>query len=1626
MPPYNLTFPAVGYNKNKNKFLNVDTNAFNNDTYWFDKHNIPVYNPSLIDPTNDYFSISPLLNTDNNNVSASRELGLLDAANLVNHVGTNFINDKSPSSVLRGAGYTAADIALPGLGTAMRASDSIINGASKAISNGYHNNTIDNISKVYDYIPGGKVMQIPLAVGNRLFGSKLNKSYIDSYNNELNNYNKWSSTADDYDVLSADLSRMPELSALSGAKVGSDGPGLFGMFKPNKAKKEYDLLSRKTDETNKLRSDKIDTAIGNVAANQNRNMSMNYRSNFACGGRLFDDGGNLHVNGLDFSNPLMYINEGGTHEINPNQGVPISINQQDGQPNLVEEGETIANGDYVFSNRIQIPDEVAKKLGVPKGKTFAQASKLIAKESEELPSDPIIKRALEENLMYLQTAQEQVKQSQAEQEKALQAILTGQYADGGTIHIKEQNKGLFTKVAKRAGMGTQEYARHILANKDDYSSTLVKRANFARNAAGWQHGKGGHMFQDGGENDNNNQQVVHLPGAELGVNNQYMIPTDMIIGGEGLLKDNYDGARVDESLLDGYVYNKKLNKYINPKLDRTKYPGLWTDEMWDMYGDTHGKFYNDAEWKQEEGKRYQQRQDLNKKAIFNIGAELTGLPAMYRVATNQAEDWTDYASLLPFFKVGKAAKLIDNLGGAEKVAEKLLKIEKNGYKVNKATGRIEAFGKSFKSQKGAEKYARYLKGELDKLKNKPINKNTTLSNNTKTTNLNDGYYPTESDIATAKEIANNEIKPPVVGELYEYKIGNYSFPNKRVVYDTKKDAEEFLDALHENVISPGPDEVFLTNMFPSNKVTYKQLKEARKASKQGLETAKKQGRPIDISNPVNPEDNPLVKLYKKGSQAFNNIISDAVERRKYNKQVPQIYNTRHRLLPTWANYILDNSGYIGRNLVLPGVGVAGQFLYDTFKPSSLDKKRKEIEAAGLTQEDMDNRRKQGKELTRLNGMASSLLDGTDIEDSLISFLRDNISDLKNKEDDEIKKLINASADPVPIPDVNLHTTIQSYIDQLNEAVRQEQERRKKKEEEDLPNEQETMSKKQINTNTQKPTNTQQYNNVKTNNNDNIFEGSSGTWALGGNLYDTGGHLYQTGGDDISNSPNTNEQGYIYGDADLNWDYNNWYNPFDWGDAYDQAQMINKGYSRNTAWDNLEPNDFWKNVYIPALRNNQEVRNDYIKKQKEYNPNFFTDYDSWNSVKRQQVFSNIMKGKHSFKDLASNQKAWGVGARMRARAGKRYKDEDGHWINPKDLNNYDIIDEGVTQPLDKELGAIWTDYTVRKKDNPNNNFNNRIINKNNTVDTDVSKVKRSPLPYVNDSLRYAPIGINTASLLYNTRPVDYTSADAYEQYAREIGNPVDMPISTTGSYRRRNPFDEEYITNIINQNNAANARAGYNISGGNRAMQMGAQSARDLANQQALAQNNYTAYLANRKDDEDVATFNRYTDMHNKSAINARNQALASLNSSRDIASKDALIKAALYRQSLRDQRDAAIANDLSLLSENLSGLGKEAWMENYIRKMINWGVMEPTADMLEEMKNTNGNTKSTKTTTKKSTATTTSNKKNSKRKIQSVMDYIMTPELQEGARKYKSKEREKEENKRLNMVLKTLRGEPLI
>lgn len=149
------------------------------------------------------------------------------------------------------------------------------------------------------------------------------------------------------------------------------------------------------------------------------------RATFAANARKWKhaDGGPLESNGIIWPSELMFINNGGTHEQNPNEGVQIGVDNK-GVPNLVEEGEVIY-GDYVFSNRLKVPKEVRKELKLGKKDiTFADAVEKFAKESEERPNDRISELGLRANLDKLIPVQEGIRNNKQSSEKNL-------FNDGG-------------------------------------------------------------------------------------------------------------------------------------------------------------------------------------------------------------------------------------------------------------------------------------------------------------------------------------------------------------------------------------------------------------------------------------------------------------------------------------------------------------------------------------------------------------------------------------------------------------------------------------------------------------------------------------------------------------------------------------------------------------------------------------------------------------------------------------------------------------------------------------------------------------------------------------------------------------------------------------------------------------------------------------------------------------------------------------------------------------------------------------------------------------------------------------------------------------------------------------------
>lgn len=151
-------------------------------------------------------------------------------------------------------------------------------------------------------------------------------------------------------------------------------------------------------------------------------------------------GGDLFAYGGQMKSQLTSFDSGGSHQSNPNGGI-LQGTGANGQPNLVEEGET-KHEDYVFSDRLKINPQISKDFKLPKGlngKTFADASKYLNREAKDRPNDPISNNGVKAQLAKLTAAQEGLK---AQQQPAQGIPMEGQpnvnilaqgYANGGFI-----------------------------------------------------------------------------------------------------------------------------------------------------------------------------------------------------------------------------------------------------------------------------------------------------------------------------------------------------------------------------------------------------------------------------------------------------------------------------------------------------------------------------------------------------------------------------------------------------------------------------------------------------------------------------------------------------------------------------------------------------------------------------------------------------------------------------------------------------------------------------------------------------------------------------------------------------------------------------------------------------------------------------------------------------------------------------------------------------------------------------------------------------------------------------------------------------------------------------------------
>lgn len=324
---------------------------------------------------------------------------------------------------------------------------------------GYKDKNIkENIGKVYDWLNGNKkfgeaqkkaiLQMIDMESGFNPSAGKSHKGLFQLSKDRQKDYKDWSASGNTKgtDDITKQLNYM-EYSLDKADGIGFSAKNVMGS--------DLDDWDGVKNTVAAVQQPEAEPSYSYLAQNGLDSMSDNLGSYaLARGGHIRAEGGGLATNGANFTNGLTQINEGGSHEENANEGVLMGTDQN-GVPNTVEEGETIYK-DYVFSDRLTIPDKIARKYHLKNGITFAEASKQLSKESEERPNDPVSQRGLDAAMQDLIAAQEEIRQARDTGKQQALIDLLAQNGEPGAQSLNAAEEEQAEEIA--AGPGSEEAA----------------------------------------------------------------------------------------------------------------------------------------------------------------------------------------------------------------------------------------------------------------------------------------------------------------------------------------------------------------------------------------------------------------------------------------------------------------------------------------------------------------------------------------------------------------------------------------------------------------------------------------------------------------------------------------------------------------------------------------------------------------------------------------------------------------------------------------------------------------------------------------------------------------------------------------------------------------------------------------------------------------------------------------------------------------------------------------------------------------------------------------------------------------------------------------------------------------
>ena len=158
------------------------------------------------------------------------------------------------------------------------------------------------------------------------------------------------------------------------------------------------------------------------------------------------------------------------------------------------------------------------------------------------------------------------------------------FSNGGSIFIKPENRGKFTRLKERTGHSASWF-------KENGTPAQKKMATFALNARHWKHGLGGNLFENGGKKDNNPKPVTtggagYVPSTSnidirqrlydnvvpFGYNNPVERIASAVFLNKPSNKQEYVGNRdILDDLWGTYLGIPKNRRHYNPVLKTSKY-----------------------------------------------------------------------------------------------------------------------------------------------------------------------------------------------------------------------------------------------------------------------------------------------------------------------------------------------------------------------------------------------------------------------------------------------------------------------------------------------------------------------------------------------------------------------------------------------------------------------------------------------------------------------------------------------------------------------------------------------------------------------------------------------------------------------------------------------------------------------------------------------------------------------------------------------------------------------------------------------------------------------------------------------------------------------------------------------